>query len=253
MSHEKAFLGNVRKALADVLPRQNKAILLSQPPDDRWEILAKMKDKSPERRAALMSILKKNAAPIHLNVVPVKNQEAARKSILALIQDKTPEYGTRKSVAAWSHPLVDGLDLEPALSQMDIPLVRPPKEATPSPAARETLRQGVIASFVGITSADYCIADTATLTMKSAFGCPRSMSLVPLIHVAVIRLDQVLEDLKELYFRLQWDPEEQRRGLTNYMTFISGPSKTGDIELVMVHGAHGPREVHLYVITEDGP
>jgi hypothetical protein len=38
-------------------------------------------------------------------------------------------------------------------------------------------------------------------------------------------------------------------GLTNCLTLISGPSKTADIELTMVHGAHGPREVYLYVIT----
>jgi L-lactate dehydrogenase complex protein LldG len=38
--------------------------------------------------------------------------------------------------------------------------------------------------------------------------------------------------------------------LTNCLTLISGPSKTADIELTMVHGAHGPREVYLYVITQ---
>jgi L-lactate dehydrogenase complex protein LldG len=67
--------------------------------------------------------------------------------------------------------------------------------------------------------------------------------------VAVITLDQLLADLKELYTLLRWDPSQKTEGLTNCMTFISGPSKTADIEMVMVHGAHGPRELHLFVIT----
>jgi L-lactate dehydrogenase complex protein LldG len=64
----------------------------------------------------------------------------------------------------------------------------------------------------------------------------------------VVRENQVINDLEELYIRLQWEPEHQSEGLTNCMTFICAPSKTGDIELVMVNGAHGPREVHLIVI-----
>ena len=48
---------------------------------------------------------------------------------------------------------------------------------------------------------------------------------------------------------LMWDPDAREDGLTNCMTFISGPSKTADVEATMVHGAHGPREVYVYVIT----
>ena len=105
----------------------------------------------------------------------------------------------------------------------------------------------MIQSYIGVTAADFCIADTATLVMRTRPGQARSVSLVPSVHVAVISLDQILEDLAELYYRLKWDPRE--KDLTNAMTFISGPSKTADIELVMVHGAHGPREVTVVVIT----
>jgi L-lactate dehydrogenase complex protein LldG len=54
-----------------------------------------------------------------------------------------------------------------------------------------------------------------------------------------------------LYALLSFDPDVHREGLTNCMTFISGPSKTADVEATMVHGAHGPREVHL--IVTDAP
>ena len=65
----------------------------------------------------------------------------------------------------------------------------------------------------------------------------------------MIHLDQIIFDLKELYALLLWDSEVQKEGLTNCMTFISGPSKTADVEATMVHGAHGPREVYVYVIA----
>ena len=77
----------------------------------------------------------------------------------------------------------------------------------------------------------------------------RTVSLIPSIHIAVIELGQIIADLKELYALLTYDPVARKEGLTNCMTFISGPSKTADIEATMVHGAHGPREVHVFVIT----
>ncbi|MCG8618684.1 MAG: lactate utilization protein, partial [Desulfobacterales bacterium] len=161
-----------------------------------------------------------------------------------------PEYGTEKKVAAWRHPLIDRLDIVSGLAEADIPLVLPP-EGDLASEFRAAYREEVAGAFVGITAADYCVAETATLTMKNISGHPRIVSLLPVIHVGVVTLDQLVENLSELYFRLQWDPEEAAAGIGNGMTFISGPSKTGDIELVMVHGAHGPRELHLYVVTGD--
>ena len=76
--------------------------------------------------------------------------------------------------------------------------------------------------------------------------CP---SLLPSIHIAVVRLEQILSNLRELYTLLKWDPAEQSEGLTDCLTLISGPSKTADIEATLVHGAHGPRELHLFVLT----
>jgi L-lactate dehydrogenase complex protein LldG len=114
---------------------------------------------------------------------------------------------------------------------------------------KETIRRQVAESFIGVTSADYCLAETATVVMRTRPGQARSVSLVPSIHVAVVRLAQILADLGELYALFRADPELRSEGLTRCMTLISGPSKTADIELVMVHGAHGPREMHLLVVT----
>lgn len=247
--HQQKFLETIRQALTDVIPRQNKNILNPEKPGDCQQRLDAMVDKSPEQLLELLELLKQRAESIKLDLVLVNRVDEARESIVGLIKDRSPEYGTKKKVAAWRHPLIDSLDLSPVLANLEIPLVLPPETLMPFEEDWKKLRQQAIESFVGITSADFCVADTATLTMKSRPGQPRSVSLMPVIHVAVIRLEQLVENLTELYFRLHWEPQNQKYSSTNCLTFISGPSKTGDIELVMVHGAHGPREVHLVVIT----
>lgn len=84
--------------------------------------------------------------------------------------------------------------------------------------------------------------------MKTRPGQPQCVSLLPSIHIAVIRLEQVLADLKELYALLKWDPAQRTEGLTDTMTFVTGPSKTADIEATLVHGAHGPKELYIFVL-----
>jgi L-lactate dehydrogenase complex protein LldG len=72
--------------------------------------------------------------------------------------------------------------------------------------------------------------------------------LVPSIHLAVITADRIVADFKELYAALRWGDPSHAVDLTNCLTFISGPSKTADIEATLVHGAHGPRALVLVVI-----
>jgi L-lactate dehydrogenase complex protein LldG len=67
--------------------------------------------------------------------------------------------------------------------------------------------------------------------------------------VAVIKLEQIVADFKELYALLDRDLGENSQALEGGMTFITGPSKTADIEATMVRGAHGPRELYIYVVT----
>ena len=80
-------------------------------------------------------------------------------------------------------------------------------------------------------------------------GQPRSISLVPSIHIAVITADQILANFKELYALLRWGSKGDGVELDNCLSFISGPSKTADIEATLVHGAHGPRELILIVLV----
>ena len=67
------------------------------------------------------------------------------------------------------------------------------------PENRKQFRQQVIDSYIGLTSADFCMADTAAMVMRTRPGQARSVSLVPSIHIAVIGIDQIVAKFKRAF------------------------------------------------------
>lgn len=254
-SGQQAFIGNLRSALGKLsenLPADTD-LCTSRFTDETKAILSRINNRSRAERQQLLDRFIEMAAPINLNVSVLKDEESVTAAIVELVRNKDPEWGDQKSIVAWQHPLIERLNLSEALTDQDVP-VRIAKsddvesEGITTEEERARLRQHVVDSYIGITSADFGMADTASLVMRTRPGQARSVSLVPSIHIGVIYLEQIIRDLKELYALLSFDPEVSKEGLTNCMTFISGPSKTADVEATMVHGAHGPREVYVYVI-----
>ncbi len=250
--NQNQFISRIRWAIINAPSpnRRDKSTLFGNPPDDTDVRLSAYINKPDAFQQQLLQTLMIQAAPINLQVIPVKNTAGAIAAIEALVLEKNPEWGSEKKVTAWRHPLIDKLNLHKVLPPKGVEFfVAEFENSPPAPGEKNRIRNQIIDSYMGITAADFCIAQTATLVMKTRPGQARSVSLVPSIHVAVIKIDQLVENLSELYYRLKWDAKQKKEGLTNCMTFISGPSKTADIEVVMVHGAHGPRELYLYVIT----
>jgi L-lactate utilization protein LutC len=98
---------------------------------------------------------------------------------------------------------------------------------------------------VGITSAQAGIAETGTLVLDSSAERNRLVSLVPPIHIAILDASRIYLTLGETLAALQAGEE-----LSPAITFITGPSRTADIELTLTLGVHGPQE--LYVIINEG-
>ncbi len=252
-ANQERFIANIKRALQN---RSAVAPTLADEAGGRSPLWQKAPGgpQAPRNHAQRLQLLDRlivKAAPINLQVKPVADVGAAAAAIARLVAETSPEWGDKKSVVAWSHPLIQRLKLHEALARQGVALdtigIGNPQKA--SPAERQSIRRLVSEAYIGVTSADYCVAETGTLVIKNRLNQPRAVSLMPSIHVAVIDLKQLVLDLKELYARLQQDMDTTEEGLTNCMTFISGPSKTGDIEFVMVHGAHGPRALHVVVIT----
>ncbi|WP_022663660.1 LutC/YkgG family protein [Desulfospira joergensenii] len=254
-SNQEEFIQNIRNALG--ISRENaekrKSAVFSNRtpvPPDQARLLEAVQSRSQEEQKDLLNRLIQEGKPLNLNVIPVKDEAEASAAIVRLVADTRPEWGDQKSLVQWDHPLINSLDLSKALEDQGVPVHTAAFDTNNNQdraGQRARIRERVIDAYIGVTSADFCLADTATLVMKSRPGEARSVSLVPSIHVAVIRREQILTDLKDLYALLKWDPAHTP--LPHHMVFISGPSKTADIELVMVHGAHGPRALYLYVIT----
>ena len=246
-SGQTPFIRSIKNALGrqSADPHLEPDLFADKMSDETRAVLARIKARNAADRHKLLATLIEAAKPINLNVTACRDAHSAATALGDLVRDKAPEWGDKKSVAAWKHPLIESLNLPEVLSAQGVPVFFADLQKIDA----ESLRRHIIDSYIGITSTDFCLADTATLVMRTRAGQPRSVSLVPSIHVAVIELSQVIADLKELYTLLKWDPQESKEGLTNCMTFISGPSKTADIEATMVDGAHGPREVYVFVVT----
>ena len=105
------------------------------------------------------------------------------------------------------------------------------------------LRSLCAGADLGITGADYALADTGTLVMLASAEEARMISLLPPTHLAVVARDRILTGLDEL-FSLLPHPDQQ----TSSMVLISGPSRTADIEQILIRKVHGPGEVHVVVV-----
>ena len=95
----------------------------------------------------------------------------------------------------------------------------------------------------GITSADYALSNTGTLVMIAGPENARLISLLPPVHIALIPANCLLTSLDELYTLV---PKPADR--SSSMVFITGPSRTADIEQILVRGVHGPRDIHVVII-----
>lgn len=96
---------------------------------------------------------------------------------------------------------------------------------------------------LGITSAQWAIAETGTLVLESDKESHRLTSLVPPVHLCVLRADSIRQTLGEIL-------ELTSRDLSRTVTFITGASRTSDIELTLAIGVHGPGELHVIVIAD---
>jgi L-lactate dehydrogenase complex protein LldG len=97
---------------------------------------------------------------------------------------------------------------------------------------------------VGMTAAQWAIAETGTLVLESDRERNRLTSLLPPVHICVLDEKNIRMTMGEILDSVQ-------HNLSPTVTFITGPSRTSDIELTLAIGVHGPRELHVIIIASD--
>jgi len=110
----------------------------------------------------------------------------------------------------------------------------------------EELKQACAAADLGITSVSYALAATGSFVMLSGMHEARLVSLLPPAHIAIFPRSLILANLDELLSILP-RPADQ----TSSMVLITGPSRTADIEQILVRGVHGPGEIYAVIVDEE--
>lgn len=100
---------------------------------------------------------------------------------------------------------------------------------------------------IGISGASAAIASTGSVAIGSGKGRFRFVSLVPDIHIVLLKRDQIFSTF-EIWLQFQRQNGMQDISNPSNVVLISGPSRTADIAMELVLGMHGPREVHILVI-----
>ena len=109
----------------------------------------------------------------------------------------------------------------------------------------ENLKETVFKVDAGITSAAGAIAETGALILWPSDKEPRLMSIVPTVHIAVLKADTIYNTLSKVMHQENWPAK-----MPTNVILVSGPSKTADIEMTLAFGVHGPRELILLILQD---
>jgi L-lactate dehydrogenase complex protein LldG len=108
--------------------------------------------------------------------------------------------------------------------------------------------EGFLNAHVGITTCDFLIARTGSLIVTSKTASGRRLGIYPPIHIVVAYTSQIVEDIKDGLAGIKIKYKES--GIPSMIGLVTGPSRTSDIEKTLVMGAHGPKELILFLIDD---
>lgn len=109
------------------------------------------------------------------------------------------------------------------------------------------VRQARSEDLVGVTGAFCAIAETGTLMLTSGAATPAAVSLLPETHIAVVPVSRIVRGMEDAWALLRAEFAQMPRAVN----FVSGPSRTADIEQTINLGAHGPYRVHIILTASE--
>ena len=237
MTARAEFLGRIRAQIART-PGQFSAAPSLRPAHPR-EVLDTIRRELAERWPATLERFRHEFE----RVGGVLHRVASVREVPAVIGTLARDRQAA-SVIAW-HPAALGFDPADGLAAEKLVCHAMP-DTRPDEAERRRLRDTIAATPLGLTGVDLVLAETGTLILRSGPGRPRSTSLLPACHVAVFDRTALVESLAQVGVFLEaWHTDDAPGAGIN---FITGPSRTADIELTLTRGVHGPKEVHAIFV-----
>ncbi|HKP85939.1 MAG TPA: lactate utilization protein [Blastocatellia bacterium] len=149
-----------------------------------------------------------------------------------------------RSAVSWDAPVIDEIGLPGRLERAGVQVTSDDRHLTDEEFIGEAIHAGL-----GITGVDYALADTGTLVLLAGEGRARAASLVAPVHVAILKPQQIIPGLNDLIPLVNEKAAREGRELASAVTFITGPSRTADIELTLVVGVHGPQVLHVILLV----
>ena len=137
---------------------------------------------------------------------------------------------TIRKATAWETPYLTQLGIAEVLNSLGVELVSP-----------NASKHEMALCDLGVTEADYLLPETGTLVLKSSVQKPRAVSLLPRVHLAVVRPETLRADMHQVFAEAKDH---------HYLVFITGPSRTADIELTVTLGVHGPKSLYVWLLNE---
>ena len=158
-------------------------------------------------------------------------QKLSRTEIDSALKTLIEKENIHKATA-WETPFLRQLGVTEILNSLGVELVSP-----------NASKHEMALCDLGVTEADYLLPETGTVVLKSSAQKPRAVSLLPRIHLAIVRPEMLRADMHQVFAESKSD---------RYLVFITGPSRTADIELTTTLGVHGPRNLYVWLFVESG-
>ena len=159
-------------------------------------------------------------------------QRLAPNGIAEALKTLVAENNIHKTTV-WDTPRLQQLQIANHLSSLGVEIVSP-----------NTEKHEMTTCDLGITEADYLLPETGTIILHSSAEMPRAVSLLPRIHLAIVHPEMLRPDMHQVFAEGKDN---------NYLVFITGPSRTADIELTTTLGVHGPKELFVWIVEDKQP
>jgi L-lactate dehydrogenase complex protein LldG len=151
------------------------------------------------------------------------NRDGLQAALVDLVQTEQVKKAT-----LWSTPDLQAWEVASRLKALGVELVSPQADM-----------RAVAECDLGVTGVDAALPETGTLLLRSSPEKPRVVSLLPRVHLAILRRDSLRADLHQAFAEVKGD---------GYVVLVTGPSRTADIELTLTLGVHGPKSLYVWLL-----